>query len=169
LRFRSRSADETRRAARRLAEAIEAAEETRTVGLVIGLAGPLGAGKTEWVKGLAEGFGIEPELVASPTFVIASEYAGRRELVHADLYRLDHAAELDAAGFLDWLVPGHVVAIEWADRFPGALPADRIELSLERTAGVESERWVEVAAAGPIAGAVVRRFEKSFEKDAPCH
>src|SRR5262249_46983245 len=88
LRFRSRSGEETGRGARRLAEAIEAAEETRTVGLVIGLAGPLGAGKTEWVKGLAEGLGIEPDLVTSPTFVIASEYAGRRELVHADLYRL---------------------------------------------------------------------------------
>jgi len=135
------------------------------VGLVIGLAGPLGAGKTEWVKGLAEGFGIEPELVTSPTFVIASEYAGRRELVHADLYRLDHPAELDAAGFADWLVPGHVVAIEWADRFPDALPRDRIDLSLERTAGAAGERWVEVAAAGPIAGAVVARFAESFEKD----
>jgi tRNA threonylcarbamoyladenosine biosynthesis protein TsaE len=165
LRFRSRSAQETRRAARRLAEAIEAAEETRTVGLVIGLAGPLGAGKTEWVKGLAEGLGIEPDLVTSPTFVIASEYAGRRELVHADLYRLDHAGELDAAGFPDWLVPGHVVAVEWADRFPDALPADRIELRLARAAGADGERWVDVDAAGPIAGGVVRRFERAWQEE----
>jgi tRNA threonylcarbamoyladenosine biosynthesis protein TsaE len=170
LRFRSPSAESTREAARRLARAIEAAEETRTVGLVIGLAGPLGAGKTEWVKGLAEGLGIEPDLVASPTFVIASEYAGRRELVHADLYRLDHAAELDAAGFGDWLAPGHVVAIEWADRFPDALPRDRIELSLERGAGAEDERWCEIAGAGPVADAVVRRFERSLAEDgAPWH
>lgn len=134
------------------------------MGLVIGLAGPLGAGKTEWVKGLAAGLGIEPDLVASPTFVIASEYSGRRELVHADLYRLGSAGELDAAGFMDWLAPGNVVAVEWADRFPDALPSDRIELRLARPAGADGERCVDVAATGPIAAGVVRRFATLWEQ-----
>jgi tRNA threonylcarbamoyladenosine biosynthesis protein TsaE len=157
--LRSRSADETREAARRLAEAIEAVEETRAVGFVIGLSGPLGAGKTEWVKGLAAGLGIEPDGVASPTFVIASEYAGRRPLVHADLYRLESEGELEATGFLDWLAPGQVVAIEWADRFPRALPADHIEVRLTRDPATPDARCIEVHASGPLAARVLQRLD----------
>jgi tRNA threonylcarbamoyladenosine biosynthesis protein TsaE len=156
--LRSRSAEATREAARRLAEAIEAVEETRSVGFVIGLVGPLGAGKTEWVKGLAAGLGVAPELVASPTFVIASEYPGRRPLVHADFYRIESEGELEAAGFLDWLDPGRIVAIEWADRFPRALPADHVEVRLSRDAARPDARDLQVRAAGPIAARVVERF-----------
>jgi len=161
LRFLSRSPQQTRQVARRLAAAIEAAPETRGVGLVVALVGSLGAGKTEWVKGLAEGLGIAPDEVASPTFVIATEYAGRRPLIHADLYRLARAEEVDAAGFGDWLAPGHVVAVEWADRFPDALPADRIQVRLARPATAPDERVVEIEASGPIAKDVLVRFEQS--------
>jgi len=157
LRFRSRSPEDTRRLARRVAAATLASADTRAVGLVIALVGPLGAGKTEWVKGLAEGFGIEPDDVTSPTFVIATEHAGRRPLVHADLYRLAHAGELDAAGLGDWLAPGHVIAIEWADRFPDALPADRVEVRLAAIAGAPGERAIEIVATGPVAKDLLAR------------
>lgn len=129
------------------------------MGFVIGLTGPLGAGKTEWVKGLAAGLGIEPDGVASPTFVIASEYAGRRPLVHADFYRLESEGELEAAGFLDWLAPGQIVAIEWADRFPRALPADHIEVRLVRDTATPDARGIEVRAGGPLAARVLQRFD----------
>jgi len=164
LRFRSPSSRETREAARRLGVAIEAVPETRAIALVIGLAGPLGAGKTEWVKGLAEGLGIAGELVASPTFVIASEYPGARPLAHVDFYRLESEGELEAAGFVDLLDPGRVVAVEWADRFPDALPEERIEVRIAR--GVEepeTQREVEVVARGPIAGRVLERFEREMK------
>ena len=128
------------------------------MGFVIGLTGPLGAGKTEWVKGLAAGLGIGPDLVASPTFVIASEYPGRRPLVHADFYRVESEGELEAAGFLDWLEPGRVVAIEWADRFPHALPADHVEVRLSRDPGTPDVRDIEVRASGPVAARVVEHF-----------
>jgi tRNA threonylcarbamoyladenosine biosynthesis protein TsaE len=121
--------EDTAAAARALAGCIDDA------GLVIALIGPLGAGKTAFVKALAAGLGIDPAAVASPTFVIASEYAApERRLAHVDLYRVESEAELDAVGFPDLLEPGAVVAVEWADRFPGALPADRLELRIERHA-----------------------------------
>jgi tRNA threonylcarbamoyladenosine biosynthesis protein TsaE len=158
LRFASRDAAETRAIARRVAAAIVEAGATRRAALVIALAGPLGAGKTEWVKGLAEGFGIAAQEVASPTFVIASEYPGDPHLIHADLYRLERAAELDAAGFGDWLAPGQVVAIEWADRFPDALPDDRLEVRLARSPESPEARTIEIEATGAVAKDVLARL-----------
>ena len=164
MRFRSRSPRATRTAARRLGAAIEAIPETRAIGLVVGLVGPLGAGKTEWVKGMAEGLGLAADLVASPTFVIASEYAGARPLAHVDFYRLESEGELEAAGFLDLLDPGRVVAIEWADRFPDALPEDRIEVRIARGAEEpETRREIEAVARGPIAARVLARFERAMQ------
>jgi tRNA threonylcarbamoyladenosine biosynthesis protein TsaE len=164
LRFRSPSGRETREAARRLGVAIDGVPETRAVAFVIGLVGPLGAGKTEWVKGLAEGLGVPAELVASPTFVIASEYGGGRPLAHVDFYRLESEGELEAAGFVDLLDPGRVVAIEWADRFPEALPADRIEVRIARGAEEpETQREIEAVAWGPIATRVLERFEREMK------
>ena len=164
MRFRSRSSGETRDAARRLGVAIEAVGETRAIGCVIGLTGPLGAGKTEWVRGLAEGLGVDTRLVTSPTFVIASEYPGPRPLAHVDFYRLASEAELEATGFVDLLDPGRVVAIEWSDRFPGALPGDRIEVRIARDADQpESVREVETAALGPIAARVLQQFEREMK------
>lgn len=138
-----------------LGEAIEAAAD-EALPLVVALIGPLGAGKTEWVKGLAEGLGVDPRLVASPSFVIASEYPGRRRLAHVDLYRIESEAELEATGFLDLLHPGAVVAVEWADRFPAALPADRIEVRIGREAAAgPEERDIELRATGPAAWKVI--------------
>jgi tRNA threonylcarbamoyladenosine biosynthesis protein TsaE len=163
LRFRSRSSQATRVAARRLGAAIEASAETRSMALVIGLVGPLGAGKTDWVKGLAEGLGIAANLVASPTFVIASEYPGSRPLAHVDFYRLETEGELEAAGFVDLLDPGRVVAIEWADRFPDALPDDRVEVRIARgSEEPETQREIEAVARGPIARRVLERFERAM-------
>jgi tRNA threonylcarbamoyladenosine biosynthesis protein TsaE len=165
LRFRSPSPEATRAAARSLASAID--EE----GLLVALCGPLGAGKTVFVKGLAAGLGIDPAQVASPTFVIASAYApseaGRR-LAHVDLYRVDSVAELDAAGFLDLLAPGWVVAVEWADRLPDALPAERLEIRIARTdstrADASQEREVEAAARGAVAEAVLARWQAELSR-----
>ena len=136
-------------------------------GLVIALTGPLGAGKTAFVKGLAAGLGLDPARVASPTFVIASEYSvsGRR-LAHVDLYRVESEAELEAAGFLDLLEPGAVVAVEWAERFPEALPPDRIELRIERPAGPTdpSLRVLHATGSGPASEAVLDRWRVALSE-----
>ena len=148
----------------------------------LALCGDLGAGKTLFAQGLAAGLGIDPALVASPTFTIASEYSlplgarsgGVRQLIHLDLYRLEDPAELEAIGFVDLLEPGNVLAIEWADRFPSVLPADRLELRIERVGLADvgevgnasapaADRRLCAEARGPAAAEALARWETELE------
>lgn len=99
----------TQAAGRRLGHAVAAGD-------VLLLDGPLGAGKTVLVRGIADGLGWSGE-VGSPTFVLVRQYPGRLELVHADLYRLQNRKEIDDLGLLD-LSGNGVLAVEWADRAP---------------------------------------------------
>jgi tRNA threonylcarbamoyladenosine biosynthesis protein TsaE len=127
----ARSADDTREAGRRLGTAAVAGD-------VLLLDGPLGAGKTVLVQGLAEGLGCEVEVV-SPTFVLVRQYAGRLELVHADLYRLDNRAEIEALGLLELAADG-VLALEWADRAPWLEAPAWARLSITAGAGERERR-----------------------------
>ncbi|MGB9625758.1 MAG: tRNA (adenosine(37)-N6)-threonylcarbamoyltransferase complex ATPase subunit type 1 TsaE [Phycisphaerae bacterium] len=100
-------------------------------GDVVALVGPLGAGKTVLVKGIAAGAGVnDPKRVTSPTFVIVNEHEGRLRLFHVDAYRLRDGRELEALGFREFLELGAVV-VEWADRVDGALPAERLTITIE--------------------------------------
>jgi tRNA threonylcarbamoyladenosine biosynthesis protein TsaE len=93
-----------------------------SMGTILSLVGDLGAGKTEFVKGLALGLGIDTE-VTSPTFTIIHEYrGGRLSLVHMDFYRLCEEWELDEIGFDEYLRGQGVCAIEWGNKFPNRLP-----------------------------------------------
>jgi tRNA threonylcarbamoyladenosine biosynthesis protein TsaE len=115
----SESPDETRLIASEFARNLPA-------GTVLSLVGDLGAGKTEFVKGLAIGLGVENE-VTSPTFTLVHEYrGGRLALFHMDFYRLNEERELDEVGFDDYLMAGGVCAIEWGDKFPKRLPPDSV-------------------------------------------
>jgi tRNA threonylcarbamoyladenosine biosynthesis protein TsaE len=90
-------------------------------GAVLLLSGPLGAGKTAFVRGLAAGLGIDPEDVSSPTFTLVHEYrGGRLTLYHADLYRLERTAAEDL-GLEEKAVAAGVLAIEWPDRLTHTL------------------------------------------------
>jgi len=119
--------EETRALGRELAEGI-AADTT------LSLEGPLGAGKTCFVKGLAEGLGLEPAGVSSPSFTLVHEYPdGRLPLVHFDFYRLNSERELAGLGYEEYFQSPGIRAIEWGDKFPGALPTGtwRIVFSIE--------------------------------------
>ena len=100
------------------------------VGDVVGLVGPLGAGKTTFAQGLARGLEVPPERhVASPTFALVNQHPGRVPFVHVDLYRINDAAEITELG-LSETYDYAAVAIEWLDRFPGVAPADRLEVEI---------------------------------------
>ena len=103
-------------------------------GSVVLLIGDLGAGKTALVRGLAEGLGVAPEEVSSPTFTLMQEYRGGRvALIHVDLYRLNDPREIDELG-LEELGLESVMAIEWAEKLPRSI-ADAIEVRIEHGDG----------------------------------
>jgi len=122
-------------------------------GDVVALTGDLGAGKTQFVRGLAEGLGLDPRQVASPTYVLAHEYEPEASghgrgltLVHVDAYRLRSLDELESAGLTvagptpdDWLGEA-VLAIEWSDRLAELPGSRRLEVTLSHAG--ESRRRV---------------------------
>ena len=113
--IRSNSEQETRSIASALGRDL-------AMGTVLLLSGDLGAGKTAFVRGLAEGLGIDPDEVTSPTFTIVHEYrGGRLPLVHVDLYRLDRA-DLDEIGLDQDLAATGIVAVEWSERLSRRIP-----------------------------------------------
>ncbi len=97
-------------------------------GDVISLAGPLGAGKTRFVQGLAAGLGVA-ERVTSPTFVLARRHRGRLTLLHCDAYRLERTGDLATLDD-DVLAPDVVTCVEWGDAVADALPAARLDVLL---------------------------------------
>ncbi len=123
---------------------------------VIALEGELGAGKTRFVRGLAAGLGIDPDAITSPTFVVSVEHRQARrvgdadhadlllaDLVHIDAWRVRTEDELETIGWDELLRRDHcVVAIEWASRIARALPAERIDVTLEHD--VDGNRRVTV-------------------------
>ncbi len=130
----------------------ESVSDTRSLGVliaerlrqgdVIALSGPLGAGKTVLVKGLAEGLGVgKRQPVTSPTFVLMNKYGGRMPLYHFDAYRLRSAADMLALGCEEIFFGSGVSVVEWADRVPECLPEEYLLVSIE-ILGQDSRRIV---------------------------
>ncbi len=115
-----------------LAKKLGAVTET---GIVLCLVGDLGVGKTLFVQGFSRGLGVTED-VTSPTFALMNQYHGRMPVTHFDLYRLEREEELDDIGFYEYSDPlNGVIMIEWADKFPDAMPEPNIWLEIKR--GVE--------------------------------
>ncbi len=126
-----------------------AGEIARTLrgGEVIALSGELGAGKTQFVRGLVKGLGGSGRSVSSPTFVLLNVYdSGRLTVYHLDAYRTGGADDFEAIGFGELLEEGGVVVVEWPSRVEGLLPEKRIEVGIE--AIDEGSRRIRVAGLG---------------------
>ena len=130
--FQTRSEEETIQLGREIAARLP----PRAVVLLIGT---LGAGKTTLAKGIVSGLGAaKPDDVTSPTFTLIHEYGGGR-VYHIDLYRLDRPQEVARLGLEEIFDRDAVILIEWGERFPQLVPADRIEIRLE-TGNAEGRR-----------------------------
>ena len=117
------------------------AGETRELGVRLGrwaragdmvaCRGVLGAGKTTFVQGFAEGYGVgSDDYVRSPTFALVHVYHGRTPLYHFDFYRLACCAEVQDIGVEEYIEARGVVIVEWADKFPELLPSGRLDVCL---------------------------------------
>ncbi len=101
-------------------------------GDILTLSGPLGAGKTCMIKGIALGLGINEDDVKSPSFTLVNEYYGRGlPLYHLDLYRMRDPRELYNIGWDDYFMRDGIMAVEWGEKAKDFLPEERIEIAIE--------------------------------------
>lgn len=137
-------------------------------GDVVGLSGPLGAGKTALVRAAVEGLrargGLDDrEPVTSPTYTLINHYQGppaMREIVHADLYRLRDVDDLESTGYWDEVHGADLVFIEWIDQVPEAWAADGFALVLTR---VGEGRQLEIRGQGQLSAARLRELAQALE------
>lgn len=128
-----------------------------TAGTVLALVGDLGAGKTQFAKGLAAGLGIDERTVTSPTFVLMNLLRGRLPLAHFDLYRLD-SVDLPSLGFHDVRDEG-VVVVEWADKVDARELGDHVRVEFEHTG--ETSRRLMFQARGEKSAGFLRALNLS--------
>jgi tRNA threonylcarbamoyladenosine biosynthesis protein TsaE len=133
------SEEETTAVARELGAALSAGD-------VLLLYGDLGAGKTAFVRGLAEGLGVSRDEVSSPTFTLIQEYrGGRLPLFHVDLYRIEDPREFDELG-LDEIADEGVLAIEWAEKLTARLKPPRcVSVRIEHAGASERRIAIETS------------------------
>jgi tRNA threonylcarbamoyladenosine biosynthesis protein TsaE len=116
-------------------------------GDLVVLCGDLGAGKTAFVRGYAEALGVD-EPVTSPTFTLANRYAGRMDVHHLDVYRLQQLDEVVELGLFDLLDESSVVLIEWGDAIEPVLPGDYLQITFGFGEG-DDDRTIDLELVGP--------------------
>ena len=142
MEFLTHSADETQRVGAALAKTLRGGE-------VIAFLGDLGAGKTAFTRGLAEGLGVT-DAVTSPTYTIVNEYlTGRLPLFHFDMYRLGSSEELFDIGWEDYLARGGVCAVEWSENVQDALEAP-ITVRIDRVPDGDDCRRITITGGKPL-------------------
>lgn len=116
-------------------------------GDVVALVGELGAGKTQFIKGLATGAGVgKPTYVSSPSFTLINEYPGRVPFYHIDLFRLEDRKEAEGLGLEDYILGAGITAIEWADKIPSLLPGEMLSIHIVYTG--KNTRTIEMKGKG---------------------
>ena len=153
--FSTKSHEETVHAGRSLGQVVE-------MGCVVGLIGDLGAGKTCFMKGVANGLNGVPETeVTSPTFTILQAYEGAVPLYHFDAYRLEGVEDLEDIGFEDYVYGQGVSFIEWADNISKAIPEERMLIEIELKG--DENRLFKCSAEGEKHEAILDKFITMLE------
>jgi tRNA threonylcarbamoyladenosine biosynthesis protein TsaE len=147
----SQGPEHTRRLGVRLGELMRGGE------LVL-LEGDLGAGKTAFTQGIAEGLQVR-QVVSSPTFTLLKEYEGRLPLYHFDLYRLDDPLEIVDLGFEEYFAGSGICVVEWADKAEELWPTEHLRIRFLPVS--ETQRRLLVSAVGPRSVELLVEFQKS--------
>jgi len=148
-------------------------EQTEEVGRVLGtmleagdlvcLFGGLGAGKTHFSYGVAQGLQVQDQYITSPTFTFVNEYQGRIPLYHIDLYRLKDPSELESIGFEEYIDSDGATVIEWAERAEDELPDEKLNVYISDVS--ENSREIGFFAEGERYKRLLAGFRKSIADD----
>ncbi len=148
--FQTKSPSETTRIGKSLGSLL-------SPGDIVALAGELGAGKTQFIKGLAAGVGVGKSAhISSPSFTLINEYIGKVPFYHIDLFRLNSAKEAEELGMEEYFEGGGITAIEWADKIVSLLPEEILWISIHYTG--EHTRSLEITGKGKRYEALLRKF-----------
>lgn len=153
--YHSTSEAETERLGRALAGVL-------VEGGVVGLSGPLGAGKTRLVQAIAAALGVDRGDVVSPTFVLVHEYQGRVPIYHVDAYRLRDTDEFMQLGVDENFESPNLVLVEWAERVADCLPAERIDVTIAALPG--DDRQIEIVGRGAAAARQIEELRSGLAK-----
>jgi len=154
--IRTRSASETVRIGKTIGSLL-------LPGDVVALVGELGAGKTQFIKGLAAGVGIENSAyISSPSFTLIHEYPGEIPFYHIDLYRLEREQEAEELGLEEYFQGRGIMAIEWADKIPSLLPEELLFISIAYFD--KNIRSLEIAGNGKRFEELVNQIQRSEQK-----
>jgi len=138
--FQTKSTSETIRLGKKIGKLL-------TAGDVVALVGELGAGKTQFIKGLAAGVGMgNPTYISSPSFTLINEYPGKIPFYHVDLFRLAREKDAEDLGLEDYFQGGGITAIEWADKIPSLLPKEMLFIHIAYTG--KNKRSLEIIGKG---------------------
>ncbi len=152
--FQTRCTSETVEMGKRLGRLLQAGD-------AVALVGELGTGKTQFIKGLAEGVGVEKtRYVSSPSFTLIHEYSGKTPFYHIDLFRLGSEKEAEGLGLEEYIGGDGVTAIEWADRIPALLPDEFLLVTIRYTG--EKTRDLDMTAKGKRYKQLINRLSSEL-------
>ena len=140
MRLHTKSPEDTKELGAALATLVRSGD-------VILLAGDLGAGKTTFTQGFGRGLGVT-DPITSPTFTLLRHHPGRLQLLHADVYRLEHLEEISDLSLSELVEEDSVAVVEWGDKAEAALPADFLEIRIEFTDESEDGRQFALRSVG---------------------